>query len=66
MCFVYFVVLQLPQLPLLVRQLAVERAQVDVELFGGFFLVAVRRGEDVLDVLALTLLEEALERSVGG
>ena len=46
---------------LLVRQLAVERAQVDVELFCGLFLVAVRRGENVLDVLAFALLEETLK-----
>ncbi len=49
----------------LVRQLAVQRAQIDVEHFGGLFLVAVRRREDVFDVLALALLQEALERRVG-
>ena len=52
--------------PLIVRELAVERAQVDLERLRRLFLVTMGRGEYVLDILALLLLEEALERSVRG
>ena len=43
-----------------VRKLAVERAQVDLERFGRLFLVAIGGGKDVLDVFAFLLLQKAL------
>ena len=49
---------------LLVRELPVERTEVDLQRFSRFLLIAVCCGQNMLNILLLLLLEEALERGV--